>query len=151
MLFSVYRTFLKLPDFTGKSRIAGLLRRRLATPAVRVHGGVMMELDPTEWTQVTLMTTRIIEPITSHLIQQLLPNGGTFVDVGAHVGFHTINAAKSVGNQGTVVAIDPQPYNCERLLRNCFINDIGNVTVHVAAVGSQDGFVVLRNQPATDK
>ncbi len=110
-----------------------------------------MELDPTEWTQVTLMTTRIIEPITSHLIQQLLPNGGTFVDVGAHVGFHTINAAKSVGNQGTVVAIDPQPYNCERLLRNCFINDIGNVTVHVAAVGSQDGFVVLRNQPATDK
>lgn len=151
MIFSAYRALLKLPTFKGKSRIENVLREHLSIPPVAVDGGLSMELDPGEWTQIDLLTNGIIEPITSKLIQDLLPKGGTFIDVGAHVGFHTINAAKSVGRGGTVIAIDPQPYNCERILRNCLINDIENAVVHVAAVGNQDGFVVLQNQRASDK
>ena len=43
----------------------------------------------------------------SRLVDLLLPRNGTFVDIGAHVGYFTVRALRLVGENGVVVAVEP--------------------------------------------
>ena len=54
----------------------------------------------------------------SAIIDELLGAGGTFVDIGAHVGYHTIRALRRVGPHGAVIAVEPWARVRELLIRN---------------------------------
>ena len=150
MLFKLYRATLRLPKFRGQSRITAFLRRQLA-PSVTEIDGVRMQLDPMEWAQIDILKYGCLEPSTLALFKRLLHPGDTYIDVGAHVGYHALMARKLIGPTGHILAIEPQPYNCEKLLINASLNDIANITTVVAAVGERDGTIVLHDQVATDK
>jgi FkbM family methyltransferase len=61
----------------------------------------------------------------------------TVVDVGAHIGLYTLIAAKRVGPSGKVIAIEPDPENCNLLKRNVELNRLTNViTLECAAFSS---------------
>ncbi len=47
-----------------------------------------------------------------------LSAGDVAIDVGAHVGHHTVSMRKAVGSAGTVVAIEPHPERYETLCEN---------------------------------
>jgi FkbM family methyltransferase len=47
------------------------------------------------------------EPLTTQFIKSHLPRGGTFVDVGANVGYFSLLAAGLVGGEGSVYAFEP--------------------------------------------
>lgn len=51
-----------------------------------------------------------------------LTAGSIFVDVGAHIGFYTLLAAKRVGPEGRVVSFEPDPDTHARLVRNVDAN-----------------------------
>jgi FkbM family methyltransferase len=72
------------------------------------------------------------------IIDQFCPKpGDTVVDVGAHIGLYTIIAAKRVGPTGKVIAIEPDPENCNLLKRNVELNRLTNViTLECAAFSS---------------
>lgn len=53
--------------------------------------------------------------------------GEVFVDVGAHIGFYTLRAARLVGPDGMVVAFEPNPENYSLLARNVRSNRLSNV------------------------
>jgi len=147
-----YRAFLRLRDFPRKSRLEGLLRRRIAhTGATYIGAGVKMWLDPQEWAQRDLLALGQAEPLTTALFQKLLAAGDTFVDVGCHVGYHSLRARLLLGDRGRVVAMDPQPYNCERTLMNWRINGFTNIAVYTAAVGETPGTIRLAHQPPSDR
>ena len=57
-----------------------------------------------------------------------------FVDVGANMGLYTLFAARKVGEQGQVLAIEPSSRECERLLRNLQANSVSNVRLVRKAV-----------------
>ncbi len=59
-----------------------------------------------------------------------------FVDLGAHAGCYTLCAARAVGAEGRVVAIEADPRTVERLRRNVQLNAIENVTI--VAEGASD-------------
>src|SRR5215472_4923617 len=48
------------------------------------------------------------EGLTRALIK-MLPPGGVFIDIGAHVGYYTLLASLLVGSKGHVVAFEPTP------------------------------------------
>jgi len=110
-----------------------------------------MELDCNEWIQLQLAIDGEVEEDLVCKLNSLLKNGGVFIDVGAHVGFTSLVARQLVGSHGTVVALEPQPYNCERILRNWELNQFNNLHLLVAAAGDHDGFVRLPQQASTDK
>ena len=56
------------------------------------------------------------EPGLCALLEQL--RGGTVLDVGANIGFITVRAARAVGSQGRVIAIEPHPERFHYLERN---------------------------------
>jgi FkbM family methyltransferase len=123
----------------------------LRHPVSIVYKGIRMELDPNEWTQCELLREGITESSTIELYEKILNPGDIYVDVGAHVGFHALVARSVVGSTGNVIAIDPQPYNCDRILSNANLNGFVNVLVIIAAIGPRDGLVVLNNQIPEDK
>lgn len=147
-----YRGILRLPNFRGKAWLETFARKVwFCQQSSRIIKDMVMELDPLEWTQITLIRDGVIEPLTVRLYEKLLRPGDTYIDVGAHVGFHTLVARNLVGHQGRVVAIEPQPYNCEKILANWGLNRFENLFLYVAAAGDRNSVAMLHEQSLTDK
>ena len=82
------------------------------------------------------------EPVTTHIMQSILKEGMTFIDIGAHVGLFALPASKWVGKNGRVVAFEPHPANFEMLSRNVRTNKL-KVELINAAVSDVAGTVKL--------
>ena len=67
------------------------------------------------------------EPDVQALLHRLLKPGAVFYDVGAHLGYFALPAARLVGATGKVVAFDPDPENAARIRRNAEYNRLSNV------------------------
>ncbi|MCI0403373.1 MAG: FkbM family methyltransferase [Acidobacteria bacterium] len=75
------------------------------------------------------------EPETTHVIEAVLRQGMSFVDVGAHIGYFTLLAARAVGPEGRVYAFEPVEATCQMLRQNLAVNDLaGRVIVVRQAV-----------------
>jgi FkbM family methyltransferase len=146
-----YNFILRLPGFKGKAKIEAMFRALLKPHISTVHHDIRMELDPEEWLQIDLRASGHLEPRTTALFERILRPGDAYVDVGAHVGYHSLLAARLVGASGRIFAIDPQPYNCAKILTNAELNRFANITVIAAAVDEAEGFVSLENQSRQDK
>ena len=57
------------------------------------------------------------EPFPRFLKQELVP-GMQFIDIGAHLGFFSLYAAKLLGPEGSVIAFEPDPDLYESLARS---------------------------------
>jgi len=74
-------------------------------------------------------------------LQQFLKEGDVFFDLGAHVGFFTLLASHFVGDQGRVVAFEPNPDNIKYLKKHIEWNKRRNITVFEAAIGDRNCLV----------
>lgn len=84
------------------------------------------------------------EPTTTQLLEELLEQGMTFVDVGAHVGLFALPAALWVGDSGRVVAFEPHPDNFSLLEQNISGNVFPcNIEAIQSAVSDGSGPVQL--------
>src|ERR1700693_4603799 len=84
-----------------RSGLHPLLMARLENLFVtHLQCGLRMELDPWEWYQNQIRSNRSIEPLTIALFKRLLAPGDIYVDVGAHVGYHTLIARTLIGDSG---------------------------------------------------
>ncbi len=149
---TAYRTLMRLPVFKGRGRLEGWFRQAfLRAPVTRLPGGIVMELDALEWLQATILRDGLLEPETIRLLQRLLQPGDTYVDVGAHVGFHSLIARQCIGPDGMVIAVEPQPYNCAKLMANWRANSFKNLLLIVAACGTdRESGRIMRQQVASD-
>jgi FkbM family methyltransferase len=151
MLLGVYRWLLRLPRFKGSSRIVEGYRKLCFSPKTyRIIHGLKMEIDGFDWIQSEIVRDGYTEPLTCALMGNILQDGDTYVDVGAQLGFHSLVARHFVGASGMVIAVEPQPYNCHKLLTNWKLNGFENLSLYVGAVGAHDGSIALHLQSATD-
>jgi FkbM family methyltransferase len=67
------------------------------------------------------------EQATSRLLDLILQEGMTFVDVGAHLGIHTLHGASRVGRSGAVIAFEPTPRVFGLLQKTVRLNGIDDV------------------------
>jgi FkbM family methyltransferase len=64
-------------------------------------------------------------------------NGKTVYDVGSYIGVLTVFFAKTVGENGRVVAFEPNPENCAKAKGNVKLNSLNNVQLMEIGIGSQ--------------
>lgn len=69
------------------------------------------------------------------LFDHLLQPGMTVIDVGANIGYNTCYAARCVGPNGRVYALEPAQDTLAVLYRNLFTNHLENVCVLPYAAG----------------
>jgi FkbM family methyltransferase len=85
------------------------------------------------------------EPIETTFIKDCLKSGDTFIDIGANIGWHTINAAYKVGKSGHVYAFEPRNLSRKLLQRSIIDNNFGErVTVSSNGIGKNIETVILK-------
>lgn len=87
------------------------------------------------------------ERATLNYLRSVLQPGDVFLDVGAHVGYHAVCAARWVGKTGKVFAFEPHPDNHRVLVRNA--RHLPNLTPVQAAVSDVDGQALLFEHSAS--
>jgi FkbM family methyltransferase len=77
---------------------------------------------------------------TLRILESLLRDGNTFLDVGANNGYFTVFAAPIVGQNGRVIAFEPNPSTFKRLERNATLNrSCHNIEINNVALSDHDG------------
>jgi FkbM family methyltransferase len=151
LLATAARALYRVPYFRGRDRALDALLARLPAHVDTALDGVRLRLDTRETTQAALLLRGHLEPLTVAALRRLLRPGDTYVDVGAHAGVLAMVGALAVGATGRVVAIEPQPALCDRLLTNAALNGARHVVALPAAAGDVDGWVTLRMQHPSDR
>src|SRR5437868_12652389 len=83
------------------------------------------------------------EPYVSDFLTSRLDTGDVFVDVGANAGWYTVLAAPKVGDEGSVIAVEPSAPIAERLELQVSTNGFGNVRILREAVSDHVGRVTV--------
>ncbi len=73
------------------------------------------------------------------LVLRTLRPGMHAIDIGAHVGYYSVLLSRCVGEQGTVLAFEPEPENYRLLSANLLLNDCRNVRAHALAIAAGAG------------
>ena len=76
------------------------------------------------------------------MLLQLVPPGGTFVDIGANIGWYSIHVAIA-DREANVIAVEPIPSSFRWLVAAIEANSLTNITPLNIAVGPQDGTTTL--------
>lgn len=127
---------LGIRPFLYKTGIAGPVR-------VEVEPRMSLLLDPIDLIDRSILLTGSWEHEVWDWMTPHLPVGGTFVDIGAYIGSHSLRAAKLVGERGTVVAIEPNPLIAARLRDNVAASRWDNIHVREAACADRAGTLKL--------
>ena len=72
------------------------------------------------------------------------------IDVGSHIGYHTLGFSNMVGNDGKVYAIDPNPFNLDRLAKIKDRNSIENIYIKNVALSDRIGKAQFAFSPNVD-
>jgi FkbM family methyltransferase len=84
------------------------------------------------------------EPDEGAWLRSVLRPGGTVVDCGANIGYFSVLASKAVGDDGAVLAVEPEAANLRLLRANLWRNRCDNVCVLPAAASDARGLLALR-------
>jgi FkbM family methyltransferase len=115
-------------------------------PAPRVsklRSGPLIQTDHTDHLQLLIYYLGTFEPHCLPYLRGCVAEGGTIVDVGANIGFYTLESAVLVGETGRVIAIEAAPSHVRTLTQNLALNELQNVSVVETAVGNSRGQATL--------
>lgn len=107
------------------------LLSNLKPKSVTIDGNRML-LDKGDSMRLSILG--IYESLTVKHFQEMIKTGDTVLDIGAHIGYYTLMAAKRVGSKGKVYGFEPNTDNCELLTKNIEINGYKNVVLVKKAV-----------------
>lgn len=85
----------------------------------------------------------LYEPQLTHYLQRHLRPNDTYWDLGAHAGYHAICAARIVGPQGCVIAVEPDPEIAAIMHEQIDLNELPNIIVLPEAVSDTVGAVTF--------
>lgn len=104
----------------------------------KTDSGMRLACRPPDLIQMYIYLFDIWEPdLTSYIRSHLTP-GRVFVDVGANIGYFSLEAARLVGPEGRVVAIEAAPW-------------IGNEFHENVVRNGQEGIIRLVNKAVSDR
>jgi FkbM family methyltransferase len=121
------------------------LEQNLVVPlTVPWHGGTRVEVTLGNDNSLCLYVAGSFEPNEFAFLDGVLRPGMTFLDIGANEGLFALFAARRVGPQGRVVAVEPSSRERRQLESNIARNRLGNVAIVPHALGSQAGTARLQ-------
>src|SRR4051812_23595996 len=98
--------------------IRRILSQLPARSVVKRFDKFRMRLDTSQHIDTELLYRGTFEPDTILALRRITPNGGVAVDVGANIGWITLNLASMVGPSGCVFAYEPSDWSFDRLCKN---------------------------------
>ncbi len=106
-----------------KKKLYGYLIKDV--PSFVIIDGHIIYLDPEDRLELSIRGS--YEPNEVEILKKLIRPGDIVLDVGAHIGHHTLTMARLVGTKGKVVAFEPDPFNFVILEKNITANKYSNI------------------------
>jgi FkbM family methyltransferase len=136
------------PYFRGKWRFVNNVVRRWVVGknyrSIRsIDKGVRIILDLDDWIPYHLFWFDLYEKNETKLFRSLVHSGMIILDVGANIGYYTLQAAGRVGPSGHVHAFEPVYDTFTWLRSNILINKFTNITANRCVVGNRKGEVSI--------
>lgn len=75
--------------------------------------------------------------------QNLIENGNYVFDVGANIGYYTLQTAARIGDSGKVFAFEPVSITFKKLTDNISLNKFSNITAVNVAISNSPGEIEL--------
>ena len=100
--------------------------RKLLPKQVEIHGATVV-LNPTDPVVSGALHFGVYEKAETRFFQSACRDGMTFLDVGANLCYYTALAARAVGPNGRVLAVEPDPDSFGYLEQTIAANAVGNV------------------------
>jgi FkbM family methyltransferase len=118
--------------------------RRLRPKRTLTIGQRRVRLDLRDHVIATsLYLSRDWEPRFAGLVRKLDIRSGTCADVGANIGWQTLQLSERVGPEGKVFAFEPDSRNFCLLAESLRLNAVTNVIAKRIAIGETDGQCLL--------
>lgn len=92
--------------------------------------------------QLCLLQERFIAERT--LLFNMIKRNSLIVDVGSNIGYYLLLFERYTGPHGHVICVEPEPDNLKELYNCIQINKFRNVEVMEAAVGAEQGELLMR-------
>lgn len=108
------------------------------------YSGYSLCINPRYYIGEDLLIYGEYEPFISETISELVSDGDTVVDVGAHVGHHTLTMRQNVGHSGSVHLFEPHPQLYPLLEKTIENNDFKNVHLHRNALTEEKDLFTLQ-------
>ena len=141
------QAYIRAPEHPAKYRIIRWLGTHVFPEQgihCRVYPDASLLLHPRDWIEYLMLRGERYEPMTLDFVASNLRDGDVAVLAGVNMGLHVIVAARSVGDNGLVVGIEPQPRTLLRAARNLRLNGLqGRTKLLSAALGSREGLVSM--------
>ena len=109
------------------------------TYRVRYKGTYLYATTLDRFVALNLWKYGVLEAEELRFAHALIRPGMHIVDIGANVGFHSLEFARWTGPNGTVDAFEPAPDNHAVLQRNISASGLSNVTAHELAIADRVG------------
>ena len=126
------------------SNMADTTGKKILTFSVRSNADqydMKFSLDLNQFSQKImwdyLSNGKLYESETSQFVERVLKEGDCFVDIGAHIGYFSLLAAKIVGDHGTVFSFEPEKKNYDHLKQNIAMNGLTNIKTFNIALSSE--------------
>jgi FkbM family methyltransferase len=109
--------------------------------------GVFYIDKPSDMIKQIIVSGRIWENKIDDLLKKYIERGSTALDIGAHIGTHTLRMAQMVGPNGRVYAFEPQKKIYRELYYNLKLNQMSNTTPLRFAVGNGNAVIEMGAAP----
>lgn len=135
-----HRRLFDYPEFLRDSDVAEVRIRQDEVTVVSKSTGVELLLDPNDehLTPMTLLNFGKYEMQELAFVQKLVPATGVMLDIGANVGWYSIQVARAAP-EAQIFAFEPMEHTCAMLRRNLELNEVANVEVIGEGVSEQAG------------
>ncbi len=136
------------PPESNDGFATGASERSNSEVEINHHSGVNVKLRivPGDHMSRVLLTGSFYEQVMLEYIYQNFDQGLNFVDVGAHIGNHTVFFSV-VCQANRVDSFEPNPMIRSILEKNVSLNHLNNAIVHGMAIGASNGSGTLEMGP----
>ena len=104
--------------------------------------GYRVELDLSDWVQRNIFLGSFYKD-DKRIIEKILKQGMTFVDIGANIGYFSLLASSLVGDKGLVIAFEPNFKTYSNFKKTIENNSIKNIKLYDCALGDWVGNALL--------
>ena len=139
------KTLLSPVKFRGKGTILSWLCPKEGEIRISLFGYTFL-CDLSEHIQRSIFLFNYDED-AQRFIRRSLKAGDTFLDIGANVGFYSLLASSIVGENGRVIAVEPNPKTYFKLKGTIEENSIKNILLLNIGLGKERGVLELYFNP----
>ena len=134
---------LPVSSFSEKAALGWGYSYRPRPRLARLRSGLRFNYESVDYIPLMLYYTGVFEPRLLRYLKKIARPGDTVLDVGANIGFHTLESWHAVGRRGRVISIEASPIHATAVRKNLAVNELPADDVVNLAVGDHKGEVSL--------